>query len=246
MGPSGSRTRASSNLAEFTAGVVAQLPILLGVVPFGLIFGALAVRAGIPPLIAQGFSLLIFAGSSQFIAVGLVADGTPPIVVVFTILVVNLRHMLYSANLGPYLADLPRRWKLGLSWLLTDEAFALASVRYQKQAGPNTHWYMLGTGLALWISWQASTAIGITLGTQIPERWTLEFALPLIFMALIAPTLVDRSTWAAALGAGVVALALVGLPFKLNLVIAVIVGVTLGLALERRDHARTQSGEKAR
>jgi predicted branched-subunit amino acid permease len=224
MSPSGSRARASSNLAEFTAGVVDQLPILLGVVPFGLIFGALAVRAGI--------------------AVGLVADGTPPIVVVLTILVVNLRHMLYSANLGPYLADLPRRWKLGLSWLLTDEAFALASVRYQKQRASNTHWYMLGTGLALWVSWQASTAIGITLGTQIPERWALDFALPLTFMALIAPTLVDRPTWAAALGAGVLALALVGLPFKLNLVIAVVVGVTLGLALENRDHSRTQSKEK--
>jgi 4-azaleucine resistance transporter AzlC len=244
MSPSGSRARASSNLAEFTAGVVDQLPILLGVVPFGLIFGALAVRAGIPPFLAQGFSLLIFAGSSQFIAVGLVADGTPPIVVVLTILVVNLRHMLYSANLGPYLADLPRRWKLGLSWLLTDEAFALASVRYQKQRASNTHWYMLGTGLALWVSWQASTAIGITLGTQIPERWALDFALPLTFMALIAPTLVDRPAWAAALGAGVLALALVGLPFKLNLVIAVVVGVTLGLALENRDHSRTQSKEK--
>jgi 4-azaleucine resistance transporter AzlC len=224
--------------------VVDQFPILLGVVPLGLIFGALAVRVGIPPLQAQAFSLFIFAGSAQFIAVGLVADGTPPIVIVLTILVVNLRHLLYSANIGPYLANLSRGWKLGLSWLLTDEAFALTSVRFQKKRTPNMHWYMLGTGLALWISWQMSTAAGITLGTQIPESWSLEFALPLTFMALIAPTLIDRPSWAAALGAGLLSLALTGLPFKLNLVVGVVAGVALGMVLENRKRARARSEEQ--
>lgn len=236
--------QARSNFVEFSAGVVDQFPLLLGVIPFGLIFGALAVRVGVPPLLAQGFSLFIFAGSSQFIAVGLVANNTPPIVVVLTILVVNLRHMLYSANLGPYLTDLPRRWKLALSWLLTDEAFALTSVRFQKHESPDKHWYMLGTGLALWASWQASTAVGITLGTQIPESWALEFALPLTFMALIAPTLVDRPTWAAALGAGILSLALASLPLKLNLVIGVLGGVSLGMVLEARKSSPDQSVEQ--
>jgi 4-azaleucine resistance transporter AzlC len=230
-----SAARGESATSEFIAGVLDQLPILLGVVPFGFIFGALAVRVGIPPLLAQGFSILIFAGSAQFIAAGLVADGTPPMVVVLTILVINLRHLLYSANLAPHLSKLSSPWKIVLSWLLTDEAFAVTTVRYQKQKGANTHWYMLGTGLALWISWQASTAIGIVLGTRIPESWAWEFALPLTFMALLAPTLVDRPAWAAALSAGLASLALASLPYKLNLLIGALTGVMVGLVFEMRS-----------
>lgn len=226
--------QAGSSRSELIAGVVDQLPILLGVIPFGLIFGALAIRIGIPPLLAQGFSLFIFAGSSQFIAAGMVADGTPAIVVVLTIMVVNLRHMLYSANLAPYLSKLSRSWKLVLSWLLTDEAFAMTTIRYQKHKGPSTHWYMLGTGMALWVSWQISTAVGIALGAKIPESWALEFALPLTFMALLTPTLVDRPAWAAALTAGLLSLALASLPYKLNLLIGALVGVAVGVFLEMR------------
>ncbi len=235
MASAGKPSRDKSAGSEFIAGAFDQLPILLGVVPFGFIFGALAVRVGIPPLLAQGFSLFIFAGSAQFIAASLVADGTPTIVVVLTILVVNLRHLLYSANLAPHLSKLSRPWKLALSWLLTDEAFAMTTVRYQKHQGPNTHWYMLGTGLALWVSWQVSTAVGILLGTKIPESWSLDFALPLTFMALLAPTLIDRPAWAAALGAGLVSLLLVSLPYKLNLLIGALIGVSAGLMLEMRS-----------
>jgi 4-azaleucine resistance transporter AzlC len=141
-----------------------QLPLLLGVVPFGLIYGALAVSAGVPPLAAQGFSLVIFAGSAQFIAATMVGSGALPGVIVFTILIVNLRHALYSASLAPHLAHLPRRWKLALSWLLTDEAFAIASARYRRGELGQAHWYLLGTGMTLWASWQVSTSLGIALG----------------------------------------------------------------------------------
>jgi len=235
MAPSNPSSQTESPRSELIAGVVDQLPILLGVIPFGLIFGALAIRIGIPPLLAQGFSIFIFAGSSQFIAVGMVADGTPAIVVVLTIMVVNLRHMLYSANLAPYLSKLSRTWKLVLSWLLTDEAFAMTTIRYQKKKGPSTHWYMLGTGMALWVSWQISTAVGIALGAKIPESWALEFGLTLTFMALLTPTLIDRPAWAAALTAGLLSLTLASLPYKLNLLIGALVGVAVGLYLEMRS-----------
>src|SRR3989304_7257070 len=109
-----------------------QLPLLLGVVPFGLLVGALAISAGVPPLAAQGFSLVIFAGSAQFIAATMVGSGALPGVIVFTILIVNLRHAPYSASLAPHLPPLPQRWKLALSWLLTDEAYAMAPARYRR------------------------------------------------------------------------------------------------------------------
>ena len=217
---------------EFLLGLRDQLPILLGVVPFGLIFGALARSAGIPPLESQAFSILIFAGSSQFIATSLVAETTPAIIVVLTILLVNLRHMLYSAALAPHLARLPLRWKIALAWLLTDEAFAMASVRYKDPDRGYPHWYFLGTGLTLWASWQLSTFLGITLGSILPGTALLDFALPLTFLALLVPTLVDRPTLLVALTAGGLAAALAGLPFKLGLMIAVTFSVGLGVWFE--------------
>jgi 4-azaleucine resistance transporter AzlC len=209
-----------------------QLPLLLGVAPFGMIFGALALTAGIPPLEAQGFSLFVFAGSAQFIAAGLIADGIPPLIIVLTIMVVNLRHMLYSATFSSYFQHLPARWKATLAWLLTDEAFVVASIRYQRSDTFLAHWYTLGTGLTLWLAWQLSTAIGIFLGTHIPAHWSLDFALPLTFLALISPTLSDRPAWAAALSAGILAVVLAGLPYKLGLLLAASLGIAVGLIIE--------------
>lgn len=231
--------------AEFLAGVRDQLPLLLGVVPFGLIFGALAVSVGLSPLVAQGFSLFIFAGSAQFVAAGLVGALTPPLVVVVTILVVNLRHALYSASLAPYLAHLPTRWKLALAWLLTDEAYAVATGRYRGGRLANAHWYTLGTGMTLWGAWQISTALGIVLGARIPERFSLDFAAPLTFLALLIPTLKNRSNVAAAVSAGVLAVALHGLPLRLGLLIGAVVGVGVGLAAAPAEAAYRRSARDA-
>ena len=161
------RTRPKS---EFLTGARDQLPILLGVVPFGVIFGALAISVGIPPLAAQGFSLFVFAGSSQFIAVGLIGEMAPVIVILTTIFVVNLRHALYSASLSPHFVHLRMRWKLTLSWLLTDEAFATASTRYRRTNTTAAHWYTLGTGLTLFTAWQSSTASQVSVPSQ---NWPL-------------------------------------------------------------------------
>ena len=222
----------SSAFHEFLNGVRDQVPLLLGVAPFGMIFGALAIDAGIPPLVAQGFSLFVFAGSAQFIAAGMIANSFPPLIIVLTILVVNLRHMLYSANLSPHIQKLPPWWRIILSWLLTDEAFAVASLRYRRGNTAQAHWYTLGTGLTLWVAWQVSTVIGILLGAYIPGSWSLDFALPLTFMALITPAITNRSDWAAALSAGFMAVALAGLPYKMGLLLASIVGITVGVVVE--------------
>lgn len=111
--------------AEFWRGVRAEAPLLIGVAPFGMIYGVLALSAGMPPAAAQAMSAMVFAGSAQFITTQLYATATPLILIVLTIFVVNLRHLLYSASVSPYLQPLRPAWKFLLAYLLTDEAYAV-------------------------------------------------------------------------------------------------------------------------
>jgi len=173
--------------------------------------------------------------SSQFITAQLVHEATPGFVIVLTIAVVNLRHMLYSASLAPYLAALPTRWKALLSYLLTDEAYAPTILHYEQEGiTPHAHWFLLGAGFSLWSVWQVSTAVGIFLGTAIPESWSLDFALPLTFIAMVVPVLKKQPVIAASLSAGVVALIAFSLPYKLGLILAALVGIAVGTVLEGR------------
>lgn len=225
----------SEKTKQFWAGIQAEFPLLVGVFPFGMIYGALAMNAGLSKSASQMMSSIVFAGSSQFVTTQLVHDSAPGFVIVLTIAVVNLRHMLYSASLAPYLASVSMRWKTLLSYLLTDEAYAPTVIKYEREGvQPFSHWFLFGAGLALWSTWQVSTALGIFLGTAIPESWSLDFALPLTFIAMVVPVLKGRSYIAAALSAGVVALIAYSLPFKLGLILAALVGITVGTYLEGR------------
>ena len=225
----------SQQIQNFLAGVRAEIPLLIGVFPFGMIYGALALNAGLSTSASQMMSSIVFAGSAQFITAQLVHDAAPGLVIVLTIAVVNLRHMLYSASLAPYLASLPTRWKALLSYLLTDEAYAPTILHYEKEGiTPYGHWFLFGAGASLWATWQTSTALGIFLGTAIPESWSLDFALPLTFIAMVVPVLRDRPAVAAALSAGVVALVAFALPYKLGLILAALVGIVVGTVLEGR------------
>lgn len=221
--------------ATFWSGVRAEFPLLVGVFPFGMIYGALALDAGLSRAASQMMSSIVFAGSAQFVTAQLVRDAAPALVILLTIAVVNLRHMLYSASLAPYLKGLTLRWKIALSYLLTDEAYAPTVLEYERYGvKPTSHWFLLGAGLALWTTWQCSTALGIFLGAAIPESWPLDFALPLTFIAMVVPNLKSSPMIAAALSAGLVALLAYSLPFKLGLIVAAIVGITVGTILEGR------------
>lgn len=237
------------HLAEFFRGVRAELPILIGVAPFGMIFGVLALEAGLAPLQAQSMSAIVFAGSSQIVFTQLVHLGAPGWVIVLTTAVVNLRHALYSASLAPYLQRLRPAWKWLLSYLLTDEAYAVAVINYQScpepavlaeseqrtVVGPDLrHWFFLGAGLALWTCWQLSTAAGIFLGAVVPQSWSLDFTLALTFIALVVPNLKDRAALVTALCAGLVALLAFSVPYKLGLIIAALVGILFGLLVEAK------------
>jgi len=224
---------------NFWAGVRAEFPLLVGVFPFGLIYGALALGAGLSRPAAQMMSSIVFAGSSQFIAAQLFHDSVPGFVIVVTIAVVNLRHMLYSASLAPYLASLSTRWKILLSYLLTDEAYAPSIIHYEKEGvTPYGHWFLLGAGFSLWFIWQVSTAIGIFLGSAIPKSWSLDFALPLTFIAMVVPVLKTRPAIAAALSAGITALLAYSLPYRLGLILAALVGIAVGTFLEGRKSSK--------
>jgi len=220
---------------EFFHGIKDELPILVGVIPFGMIYGILALSAGLSKIEAQAMSVIVFAGSAQFMLVQLAGIGTPALVMIVTGFVINLRHALYSASVAPHVRNLNPLWKGILAYLLTDEAYAVAITHYYRKGNKDSkHWYFLGAGLALWTSWQISTAVGVFLGAQIPPSWSLDFTLALTFIALVVPTLKDRPGVLTAISAGIVAVLTAGLPYKLNLIVAAITGIIVGLWSEKK------------
>jgi 4-azaleucine resistance transporter AzlC len=228
-------TQQQSRWRLFLSGVKGILPLLVGVFPFGMIYGVLARQSGIPIPAAQSMSFIVFAGSSQFVAAQLLQQAIPGVIIVFTIFIVNLRHALYSASIAEFIRHLNPFWKAGLAYLLTDEAYAVAITHYNEEpAAKNQHYYFLGAGLGLWTCWQTSTAVGIFLGAVVPPAWQLDFALPLTFIALMVPALKDRAGTAAALTGGVAALIAFSLPYKLGIIVAALAGITAGLLLEKK------------
>jgi 4-azaleucine resistance transporter AzlC len=219
--------------SEFLHGIRDELPILPGVLPFGMIYGVSAVSAGIPASIAQAMSCIVFAGSAQFVIAQLIAAGTPALIVILTACIVNIRHLLYSASVSSYIRKLHPGWKWLLAYLLTDEAYAVTILHYQEPGDERQkRWYFLGAGLALWTTWQLSTAAGIFLGGHIPANWSLDFASTLTFIALVVPSLKDHMSGAAALAAALAALLVIALPLKLGIALAALVGITVGLILD--------------
>lgn len=223
----------NSRRSEFLAGIRAELPILLGVLPFGMVYGASALNSNVSASLSQAMSGIVFAGSAQFVIVQLIGAATPYLSMVLIASLINLRHMLYSASVAPYLRHLHPLWKWLLAYLLTDEAYAVAIIHYQRP-GDNTykHWYFLGAGLALWSTWQSSSALGLLLGEYVPASWSLDFTIPLTFIALVVPGLKDRPAVAAALIAGIMAVVAAPLPYNLNLIVATLAGLLAGLSLE--------------
>jgi 4-azaleucine resistance transporter AzlC len=222
--------------AEFLAGARAELPLVLGVVPFGLIYGVLAGDAGIAPEAAVAMSAIIFAGSAQFIATQMLASEAPAVILLLTTFVVNLRHVLYSASLAPALRPLRPGWRWPLAYLLTDEAYAVVIRRFTGGTAhtAHRHWFFLGAGLTLWTSWLASSAVGVYVGTVVPSAWSLEFMLTLTFIAIVVPMLTDRPLVIAAAAASVVSVAAASLPMRLGLMAGAAAGITAGLVAERR------------
>ena len=226
--------KTASPVAAFVSGTKAIVPVLIALIPFAVAFGATAVGNGLSSLEALAMSVFVFAGAAQLAAIPLLSAGASVAIIVLTVLVVNLRMTLYSASLAPHFRQLPIGWKGLLSYLLTEQAYAATVTRFDdgETEEPDKRWYYLGVALAIWVTWQAATMLGVFLGAWASEGWSLDFVLPLTFIALAVPAIKDRATTAAALSAGGAAVLAATLPLNLGLITAASVGVLGGLFAE--------------
>jgi 4-azaleucine resistance transporter AzlC len=210
------------------------LPILAGTIPFGFVAGVACVAAGMTPFEAIALSILTFSGIAQLVTAQLLAAGSPLVVILAAALVLSLRHLMYSAALSPHLAHLDTRWRALLSYLMTDQGFAMG-VRHYSAPGDRSqrHWHFLGAATTLYVCWQASVLIGSVAGAQVPENWSLDFVVVLTFLSILVPAVRTRAELAAAMVAGAVALVCAGLPYRLALVVASLAGIAAGVAFER-------------
>ena len=220
--------------SAFFSGLRDQSPGIIGNLPFGMITGAAASAAGIDPWLAMGMSIIVFAGASQLAAISLMAQHAPAAIVILTVLVVNLRMMMYSAAIAPYFRATPPARKWLFSYLLTDHAFALVTTKFDKLHPPaRIDAYYIGATGAMWSAWQFSVAIGVFAGTLVPAAWSLVFAIPLVFLSLVLPAIHTKSHWAAAIAAATAAAFCASLPLRLGLIAGAITGVVVGVCSER-------------
>lgn len=238
-----------SSSRQFLLGMRDTIPMLVGAVPFGIVYGTLAVSSGLSVAATLAMSLLVFAGSAQFVAASLVASGTSLTVILLTTLIVNLRHLLYSASLLPFVRHLPQRWRAPLAFWLTDESFAVVHRHYLLDDSPveRKHWYFLGSCLAMYSLWFACTLIGVLLGQALPSLgdWGLDFAMIATFIGIVVPLLRNRPMIVAALVASAVAVAAQGLPYKLGLMLAALLGVCAGVISQRLAERGNPAQEEA-
>jgi 4-azaleucine resistance transporter AzlC len=234
-----------SRYTLYSHGLRDSVPMLVGIAPFGIIFGTLAGAAGLTLWQAAGMSLFVYAGSAQFIVISLMNAGASAVVILLTTFIVNLRHVLYSATLQPQVNELPQRWRVLLAFWLTDETFAVVQ-RYYLVNGrsPLGHWYWLGVTTALYACWVGSSVVGVLFGQAVPNMagWGLEFAMLATFIGIVVPLLRNQPQIAAALAAGAVALMTYTWPYKLGLMAAAFSGIAVGVLLERR---RAGAGDEA-
>lgn len=216
---------------ECLAGARAIIPMVIGAMPFGIIFGALGVSMGLSWWATIGLSLFVFAGSSQFVAVGLIGQGAGIGIIVLTTFVVNLRHALYAASLGPYFRDLSQRWIVPLAFFLTDEAYAAVIQRFEDaDASPNKHWFYLGAAFTMYFTWQLWTIIGIVAGQHLQSVGDLglEFAMVVTFIGIVVPLIRQWPMLLCAVVSAISSLLLNDLPHQLGLLIAALCGIAVG------------------
>ncbi len=229
--------------ADAWAGLKAIAPLMPGSATFGLAFGALVPVAGIDPWTGLYASVTVVAGASQISVIESVRAGAPALIAVLTALIINARFALYSAALGPVFSAFPRRWKLGLAHLMTDQSAVVALQHAGDYPDPvRRRWFVLGGALPFVAVWIAGTAAGVVAGPIIPDAWQVGFIVPLMFIAVMVPAL-RRPEDVVALGVtGTVVIVSRGLPFGLNVLVGIVSGIALGsLWAEWYDARRRRS-----
>ena len=223
-----------SNLKVFLNGIIDVSPLMIPVVPFGLIFGVLAIDIGFTPLETMGMSLIIFGGASQIILLQLFSGGASSLVIISSVGAVNSRHLLYGAVVSEHMSDLKLVWKIIISYFLIDQAFARSNEYFKKNNNKNKYFHLIGGGITCWVIWQSTTFLGIILGSSIPEELGLSFAVPLTFLALLVNDLrklinvivIIVSGFVATIGYNIV-------PYKAYVIIAALAGLLTAIILTK-------------
>lgn len=215
------------------AGLRDVAPILLGLVPFGLITGVTGAAAGIDAVDMVIMSAVVYAGASQLAAVSLIAVTAAPWIVLLTVGLINLRFLMYSASLAPWVQRYGPLSRAVMAYLLVDHTYALSVIRYRREDDDfDRRAYYLAMGVVVWLQWVVMTALGAVLGAQLPAGLQLDFAVPLSFLALVVPIVTTRPALAAAVTGAALAVVLADLPYGLGLVVATLVGVAAGTLTE--------------
>ena len=224
----------NSKFKIFLKGIIDVSPLMIPVVPFGLIFGVLAIDVGFTPLQAMGMSLIVFGGASQIVLLQLFSGGASSLVIISSVGAVNSRHLLYGAVVSEHLSDLKLIWKIIISYFLIDRAFAISNEYFKKNKERNRYFHLVGGGAACWIIWQSTTLLGIILGSAIPEKLGLSFAVPLTFLALLVNDFRKFINLLVIIVSGTVAtLGYNFIPFKAYVIFAALAGLLTAMILTK-------------
>tara|TARA_B100001057_G_scaffold50269_1_gene44789 strand:+ start:3158 stop:3856 length:699 start_codon:yes stop_codon:yes gene_type:complete len=218
---------------HFFNGVKDTSPLMIPVVPFGIIFGVLAVDLGLTPFTTIAMSIIIFGGASQIIFLQLFSAGASSLVILSSVGAVNSRHLLYGTVLSEHLSDLTLTWKIIISYFLVDQAFAVSNNYFKKnKKDENKYFHLLGGGMNCWVIWQITTIIGIYLGSIIPEKLGLSFAIPLTFLALLVNDFRKLINLIVIIVSGTIAtLGYEIIPFKAYVIVAALFGLFTALII---------------
>jgi len=224
-----------NNPGYFLMGARDTTPLILAAIPFGIVYGALAHSSGLSYWTAMAMSAFVYAGSAQFIVIGLIAASAALPVILVTVFIVNLRHALYAASLMSEVISLPQRWRLPIAFFLTDETYATVTNRLNKSpTAIDIRWYYMGSAAFMYLNWQLCTFIGLALGEHIPDikSWGLDVAMVVAFIGIVVPLLKTKAHWVCAGVATVVALISHDWPHQTGLLISSISAIAIGLGME--------------
>jgi 4-azaleucine resistance transporter AzlC len=221
---------------RFIDGAIDIFPLILAAMPFGILYGALAQASGLSLLPAMAMSLFVFAGSAQFVAVNLLLTAAPVLVIVIATFFVNLRHLMYSANLLEQVKHTPATLRAVMAFWLTDETFAVVAKKTSTSYDPSSiHLYYLGSALTMYSSWQIYSLTGYQLGAQIPDpqAWGLDIAMVLAFIGIVVPLLNTTAMWVCAISAFCCSLLTKDWPYQSGLIFSMLLAIAVAILVAR-------------
>ncbi|MEL6768164.1 MAG: AzlC family ABC transporter permease [Pseudomonadota bacterium] len=234
-------TAQSPSRRGFVAGLWASIPVYMAVIPFGVIFGTIAVEAGFSLAETMAYTIIVTAGASQLAALSVLEEGGPVLVAILTGAVVNLRMAMYSAALAVHWQGAAMLWRVPAAFFLHDQAFAVSMARYARKDEPlaDRLGFYFGVGVSTTSVWILATLAGALIGSGLPDSWGLEFAVPACFLAITAPLIRGTANVAAAATSALLAVLLAGLPHGFGLIAAAAAGIAVGMAVAGRIEARS-------